>query len=102
MDYFSGNADAMRTRSARVLALRPEDHAVLSMHAFALQECGLYAEATNTALRALELDHAICAPSTLCYVYEMRGEAAEALRWAAPARTTGTARTTCGGTWRSS
>ncbi len=85
MDYFSGNADAMRTRSARVLALRPEDHAVVSMHAFAPQECGHYAEATNTALRALELEpRDLRAEHAVLHVYEMRGEAAEALRWAAP------------------
>ena len=85
MDYFSGNAEALRNRSARVLACRPEDPAVLSMHAFALQECGLYAEATDTALRALELEpRDLRAEHAVLHVCEMRGEAAEALRWAAP------------------
>ena len=85
MDYFSGNADALRERSARALACRPQDHAVLSMHAFALQECGFYAEATDTALRALELEpRDLRAEHAVLHVYEMRGDAAQALRWAAP------------------
>jgi hypothetical protein len=85
MDYFSGNAEALRERSARVLAHRPDDHAVLSLHAFALQECGDYAAAEASALRALELEpRDLRAEHALLHVWEMRGEAAQALRWAAP------------------
>jgi hypothetical protein len=88
MDYFLGNPQALRERSARALArvspAMPGFHAVLSLHAFALQECGDYAAAEGFALRALELEpRDLRAQHALLHVYEMRGQAAEGVRWAA-------------------
>jgi tetratricopeptide (TPR) repeat protein len=87
MDYYVGNASAMRERSGRVLARWPAEmpgyHAVMSMHAFALQECGDYRAAEETALRALELEPCnLRAQHTLMHVYEMLGKPEEGLRWA--------------------
>ena len=87
MDYYLGNAGAMRERSGRVLARWSADmpgyHAVLSMNAFALQECGDYGAAEEAALRALELEpRDLRAQHTLLHVYEMVGQPEEGLRWA--------------------
>ncbi|HSA89555.1 MAG TPA: tetratricopeptide repeat protein [Burkholderiales bacterium] len=87
MDYYLGNAAAMRERSGRVLAGwsvdMPGYHAVLSMHAFALQECGDYGAAEEAALRALELEpRDLRAQHTLMHVYEMVGQPEEGMRWA--------------------
>ena len=87
MDYYLGNAQALRDRSGQVLARSSPDlpgyHAVLSMHAFGLQECGEYAAAETAALRALEIEpRDLRAQHTLLHVYEMLGKPAEGLRWA--------------------
>jgi hypothetical protein len=87
MDYYLGNATAMRERSGRVLARWSADlpgyHAVASMHAFALQECGHYGTAEELALRALEIEpRDLRAQHTLLHVYEMVGNAEEGMRWA--------------------
>jgi hypothetical protein len=86
MDYYVGNSSAMRERSGRVLARWPAEmpgyHAVMSMHAFALQECGDYGAAEETALRALELEPGdLRAQHTLMHVYEMLGKPEDGLRW---------------------
>jgi hypothetical protein len=85
MDYYLGNAEAMRERSGRVLARwsagMPGYHAVMSMHAFALQECGDYGAAEETALRALELEpRDLRAQHSLMHVYEMVGKPEEGMR----------------------
>ncbi len=85
MDYFLGNADALRERAARVLARCSRDqagyHMVLSLHAFGLGECGDYAAAEDAALRALELEpDDLRAEHALLHVFEMQGRAAEGLR----------------------
>jgi hypothetical protein len=85
VDYFLGNPQALRERSARVLrrwsALLPGFHAVLATHAFGLAECGDYAAAEAAALRALELEPAdVRAEHALLHVLEMQGRAAEGLR----------------------
>jgi hypothetical protein len=87
MDYYLGNAAAMRERSGRVAAGWSADmpgyHAVLSMHAFALQECGDYGAAEDAALRALELEpRDLRAQHTLMHVYEMVGDPEQGMRWA--------------------
>ena len=84
-DYFLGNAQAQRDRSARVLPHWPADapgyHAVLSTHAYGLAECGDYAEAEAAALRALEVEPADPrAEHALMHVLEMQGRAAEGVR----------------------
>ena len=86
LDYYMGNAHALRARSARVLPFWSEGvpgyHSVLSLHAFALQETGDYAEAEATARRALELEPAdLRAHHAVTHVLEMQGRAEEGLRW---------------------
>jgi tetratricopeptide (TPR) repeat protein len=85
-DYFLGNAASLRGRTARALAAwtpgLPAYHAVLSMHAFALQECGEYEAAEVTARRAVELEpRDLRAWHAVTHVLEMQGRAEEGLRW---------------------
>ena len=85
MDYYLGNAQALRDRAGHVLAhwpaSRPGYHAVLAMHAFGLAECGDYAAAQAAALRALELEpDDVRAEHALLHVLEMQGRAAEGAR----------------------
>jgi hypothetical protein len=88
LDYYLGNPERLRSRTSRVLQhwspRREGYHAVLSMHAFALQECGDYGAAEEMALRALELEpRDLRAQHTVLHVHEMLGTAQEGLRWAA-------------------
>ena len=88
LDYYQGNALAQRERSARVLGRSspsmPGYHAVLSMHAFALHESGEYAAAEDAAHRALELEpRDMRAQHAMLHVFEMRGQPANGVRWAA-------------------
>jgi len=85
-DYYLGDAAALLTRSSRVLAYwsgsDPAYHAVLSLHAFALEESGDYAAAESTARRALELEPLdVRAHHVVTHVLEMQGRAEEGLRW---------------------
>jgi hypothetical protein len=85
-DYFLGNPAALRERSARVLKAIPSDlpgyHAVLSMHAFALQECGEYDAAEIAARAAVRLEpQDLRAWHAVVHVLEMQGRAEEGLRW---------------------
>jgi tetratricopeptide (TPR) repeat protein len=84
MAYYLGEPHTMRERASRVAARLSPDapgyHGVLSMHAFALQECGDYGAAEQAALRALELEpRDLRAEHTLLHVYEMLGQPAEGL-----------------------
>jgi tetratricopeptide (TPR) repeat protein len=86
MAYYLGEPQAMRERASRVAARLSPDapgyHGALSMHAFALQECGDYGTAEQAALRALELEpRDLRAEHTLLHVYEMLGQPAEGLHW---------------------
>lgn len=88
LDYYQGNARAQRDRSARALARSsasmPGHHALLSLHAFALHECGDYAAAEDAACRALELEpRDMRAQHAMLHVFEMRGQPANGVRWAA-------------------
>ena len=89
VDFFTGDARMLRDRIARALpawqAGMPGHHAVLSMHAFGLEECGDYARAEQQGRRAVELEprdgwgwHAVA------HVHEMRNEPAEGAAWLAP------------------
>jgi tetratricopeptide (TPR) repeat protein len=85
-DYFLGNPATIRGRSAKALARchpqEPGYHAVLSMHAFALQECGEYVAAEDAARRSAELEpRDLRAWHALTHVLEMQGRAGEGLRW---------------------
>lgn len=93
-DYFLGNAASLRSRSARALAAwtpgLPGYHAVLSMHAFALQECGEYEAAEVTARRAARIEpRDLRAWHAVTHVLEMQGRAEEGLRWLAAAQACG-------------
>jgi len=85
-DYYLGNAQALLTRSSRVLphwsASDSAYHAVMSLHAFALEENGDYGAAESTARRALELEPLdVRAHHVVTHVLEMQGRAEEGLRW---------------------
>ena len=86
LDYVTGDAAAMRRRTARVLPAWSRDdpawHAVLAMHAFALCETGDYAHAEQAALAALELnplDARAC--HAMAHVFEMTDRPEAGLRW---------------------
>jgi tetratricopeptide (TPR) repeat protein len=84
-DYYLGHPQALLARTTRALAAwtpaMPLYHAVLSMHAYALQECGHYEDAQDTALRALALDpRDVRAHHALAHVMEMQGRFEEGVR----------------------
>ena len=85
-DYYLGTPAATRGRTARALAgwdaSIPGYHGVLATHAFALEECGEYAEAEQVALRAIELEpRDLRAHHALTHVFEMQGRSEEGIRW---------------------
>ncbi|HYF06264.1 MAG TPA: tetratricopeptide repeat protein [Acetobacteraceae bacterium] len=86
IDFFTGNARMLRDRVARVLPAwsegMPGYHAVLSMHAFGLEETGLYAQAEAAGRKAVELEprdgwgqHAVA------HVLEMQNRTEEGIAW---------------------
>lgn len=86
-DYLRGEALGMQRRVARALPAwsgsLPGYHAVLSMHAFGLEEAGEYGAAESFAHRALEIEpHDVRAHHAVTHVYEMRGDAEGGIRWA--------------------
>ena len=85
-DYYLGNPGSQRTRTARALGswqrTEPGYHAVLAMHAYALQECGAYEEAEAVAYRALALQPwDVRAHHAVAHVMEMQGRFEEGIRW---------------------
>ena len=85
-DYLRGDAQALRRRVEAVLpawsAETPGYHAVLSMLAFGLEECGEYGRAEEAALHALQLEpRNVRAHHAIAHVLEMRGRPEEGLRW---------------------
>lgn len=87
-DHLLGNAGAQLSRTTRALerwsADLPGYHAVLSMHAFALEESGDYHRAEDVARRALELEpHDIRAHHAVAHVLEMLGRPGEGVHWMA-------------------
>jgi hypothetical protein len=86
IDFFTGNARMLRDRVARVLPAwsggMPGYHAMLSMHAFGLEETGDYARAEATGRRAVEIQprdgwgqHAVA------HVMEMQNRTADGIAW---------------------
>ena len=88
LDYATGDFDGMRSRIAGVLpswaGAWPGRHAVLAMHAFALEECGKYAAAESEARAALALraDDAR-AHHVMAHVFEMTDRPDAGIRWMA-------------------
>jgi tetratricopeptide (TPR) repeat protein len=86
IDFFRGDARMLRDRIARALPAwqrgLPGHHAVLSMHAFGLEETGDYVQAEQQGRRAVELEprdgwgwHAVA------HVLEMRNDPAAGIEW---------------------
>jgi tetratricopeptide (TPR) repeat protein len=85
-DYYLGNPDFQLERTTRALGswgrFMPGYHAVLAMHAYALQECGAYEEAEAAAYRALALQPwDIRAHHAAAHVMEMQRRFEEGIRW---------------------
>ena len=85
-DYYLGNPASQLERTKRALEAwrrtMPGYHAVLAMHAYALQECGAYEEAEAAAYRALALQPwDIRAHHAAAHVMEMQGRFEEGIRW---------------------
>jgi len=85
-DLFLGDVVAPARRTARAFAHwargMPGYHAILSMHAFALEESGEYGRAQEAALCALEdepLD--LRAHHAIAHVHEMLGQPEAGIRW---------------------
>ena len=85
-DYYLGNPRSQLARTTRALkawrAGMPGYHAVLSLHAYALQECGDYEAAEEAAQRALALQPwDVRAHHAMAHVMEMQGRFEEGIRW---------------------
>jgi tetratricopeptide (TPR) repeat protein len=86
VDYVRGEVASLKDRVAAVLPAwsreTPGYHAVLSMHAFGLEENAEFDRARDTALKALELEPLnVRAHHTVAHVLEMQGRAAEGAGW---------------------
>lgn len=89
VDFFTGHSRMLRDRIARALPAwqpgLPGYHAVLSMHAFGLEETGDYAQAERQGRRSVELQprdgwgwHAVA------HVHEMRNDPLAGIAWLGP------------------
>jgi tetratricopeptide (TPR) repeat protein len=85
-DHVTGDVAHMRRRIAKALPAWSRDdpgyHALLAMHAFALEESGRYARAEDAARDALELnplDARAC--HVMAHVFEMTDRAEAGVRW---------------------
>ncbi|TFZ03268.1 tetratricopeptide repeat protein [Ramlibacter rhizophilus] len=93
LDFFTGDSRMLRDRIARALPhwerTLPGYHALLSMHAFGLEETGDYAAAERAGREAVALEprdgwgwHAVA------HVHEMRHEPAAGTQWLGPTQDT--------------
>jgi tetratricopeptide (TPR) repeat protein len=85
-DYLTGDLARLGDRVAQVLPAwskeMPGYHAVLSMHAFSLVECGEVASAERAARAALELNPLDArAHHAMAHVFATSGRAAEGVDW---------------------
>jgi tetratricopeptide (TPR) repeat protein len=85
-DYLSGDSAGMSQRTSAVMNAWSPDmpgySSVLTMHAFALEERGEYANARTAALRVLELDpRSARAHHVLAHVFEMTGQGKAGREW---------------------
>jgi tetratricopeptide (TPR) repeat protein len=86
LDYLTGDVARMGERVAGVLPAWSSDmtgyHAVLAMHAFALEESGDYARAEEFAKQALTLDRFDArAHHVMAHVFEMTERADAGVQW---------------------
>ncbi len=86
VDFYTGASRMLRDRIARALpawsADMPGYHAVLGMHAFGLEETGLYARAEAAGRRAVELEPRDgWAQHAVTHVMEMQGRARDGIAW---------------------
>jgi tetratricopeptide (TPR) repeat protein len=86
MDFFRGDSLNLRNRISRVLPhwspAVPGYSYILGMHAFGLEECNQYAEAEETARRALALQpRDAWAVHAGAHVMEMQGRIDEGIAW---------------------
>ncbi|WP_218511431.1 tetratricopeptide repeat protein [Variovorax sp. dw_308] len=86
LDHVTGDLAAMRERVSAALPhwsySMPGYHAVLAMHAFALEECGEYARAEDAAHAALNANALNArAHHALAHVFEMTDRFDEGVQW---------------------
>jgi tetratricopeptide (TPR) repeat protein len=86
IDFFTGNSRMLRDRIARALPAwsegMPGHHAVLGMHAFGLEETGLYARAEAEGRRAVQLEPRDgWAQHAVAHVLEMQGRERDGVAW---------------------
>ncbi|HEV3401909.1 MAG TPA: tetratricopeptide repeat protein, partial [Acidimicrobiales bacterium] len=87
LDFFRGDATGLRDRIGRSLLSWDSQHPwfgfLLGMHAFGLEECGLYARAERAGMRALEIEpRDVWAHHAVLHVHEMEGRFRAGLRFA--------------------
>jgi len=86
LDYITGDLARMKDRVASVRPAwssgLPGFHAVLSMQAFSLEECGDYAQAREVACAAMAACGADArAHHVMAHIFEMTGQADAGMRW---------------------
>lgn len=86
VDFYTGDSRMLRDRIARALPQWSKDlpgyHAILGMHAFGLEETGLYARAEAAGRRAVELEpRDAWAWHAVAHVLEMQTRRQEGIDW---------------------
>jgi tetratricopeptide (TPR) repeat protein len=86
VDFYTGSTRLLRDRIARALPAWSPDmpgyHAMIGMHAFGLEETGLYARAEANGRRAVELQpHDAWAWHAVAHVMEMQGRPSDGIDW---------------------
>jgi hypothetical protein len=86
MDFLTGDSRMLRDRIGRVLPHwspgMPDHHAVLGMHAFGLEETGLYDQAEAAGRRAIELEPRNgWAQHAVAHVLEMQDRRGDGVAW---------------------
>ncbi len=85
LDFFCGDSVTLRDRVGRALMswrpAEPNFGFLLGMHAFGLEECGLYPQAEATGMRALAHDaRDVWALHAVVHTHEMQGRTRDGLR----------------------